>query len=121
DPSAGLTACLLLTAQGVMFALIVGVRAWRLSRLAAADLDESGYLRTSGPVSIRRLGSLALLHFAERSFLVETSVAARIASHGARQPWAQVDYTRHGHFVLDLRDACGASLYRAPGLSDIGA
>lgn len=100
---------------GIATGLIVGgiwiATNWRPAR---RDLNDSSYLRTSGPVELVPAFGGYILRLTDRAFLVNgKQVGGRLRK--LKLTWGIVDYSRHAHVVFEIRDHSGQSLYRLPG------
>ncbi|MGP8243971.1 MAG: hypothetical protein ACLQVN_05575 [Bryobacteraceae bacterium] len=81
------------------------------------DLREPSYLRTSGPIQLVSVRGGILLRLADRAFFVKQKTLWKLL-HGVS--WATVEYSRHGHVILEVRDEKGQSIWRDMNFSGCG-
>jgi hypothetical protein len=108
----GQTFFLIFAGIGILSAgMIIGI-SWLTTQMPVRkDLAGTTYLRTTGPVSVVRMGSGGMLRLADRAFLMDGRYGMKelsILGYGT------VDYTPHGHVILAAWDRNGRKVYSLP-------
>ena len=92
---------------------VAAVAAWT-SWSGGRDLRGATYRRTSGPLTVedhRQLG--ARCQVADRVLWIDERPGAALSAISPLS-WATVEYTERQHFIFEVRDADGRTVYRAP-------
>jgi hypothetical protein len=97
---------------GALSALMIGIVGVVIGALARRDRRELTYLRTTGPVRLDSIQGGFILRLADRSFIVDSK---RVAPALRDLDWASIDYSRHAHVVLAVRNRGGVDVYCVDG------
>src|ERR1039457_2652063 len=97
---------------GALSALMIGIVGVVIGALARRDRRELTYLRTTGPIRLDSIQGGFILRLAERSFTVDSK---RVAPALRDLDWASIDYSRHAHVVLAVRNQAGVDVYCVDG------
>jgi len=118
-PGEGQTFFLVFAGVGIVSAgLIYGISWLTAQRSVRRDLAGTTYLRTTGPVSVVRMGSGGMLRLADRAFLMDGRYGmTQLSTLG----YGTVDYTPHGHVILAAWDRAGRCVYTLPAYGPGGS
>jgi hypothetical protein len=111
-PGEGQTFFLFFAGIGIISAgLIYGISWLTTQKPVRRDLAGTTYLRTTGPVSVVRMGSGGMLRLADRAFLMDGRYGMKELSVLG---YGTVDYTPHGHVILAVWNREGRCVYTLP-------
>jgi hypothetical protein len=97
---------------GAAVALLIGIVGVVAGALARRDRRERTYLRTTGSARLDSIQKGFILRLVDRSFTVDSKRVAPALRH---LDWVSIDYSRHAHIVLAVRNRVGVDVYCVDG------
>jgi hypothetical protein len=80
------------------------------------DQREDSYLRTAGPMSVWEYNGMHYMKMYKYKFPMSNRMVSQVTkSYSGEVGWLEVDHTRRGHFIFEVRTADGRVIYRDLG------